>query len=113
MKDCQDQLAQCDEQIEDCSRSISTSREQISSLEREIGGADAKRANYQENIRVRQLASQIAEAQQKISAFDLEEASRARRNFDEKYSGEKEKETKLHATVSFHHARSGFFLIRD
>ena len=86
--------------MHECDTGIAEARKTVSGIERDVAGADAKRANLQENIRVRQYARQIEETQKKIDEFDMEEASRARRNFEEKYSIEKEKETKLHASVS-------------
>ncbi len=55
----------------------------------------------QENIRIRQLARQVKDIQDKIDGFDLEAAARARRNFEEKYGPEKEKEQKLQASVRY------------
>ncbi len=87
--------------IKECMDSLQKCRESITQLDREIGGGDAKRANLQENIRIRQLARQVNDIQDKIDGLDLEAAARARRNFEEKYGPEKEKEQKLQASVGY------------
>ncbi|KAK0221652.1 P-loop containing nucleoside triphosphate hydrolase protein [Armillaria fumosa] len=91
---------QADLEIKECMDSLQKCRESITQLDREIGGGDAKRANLQENIRIRQLARQVKDIQDKIDGLDLEAAARARRNFEEKYGPEKEKEQKLQASYS-------------
>ncbi|KAK0201990.1 hypothetical protein DFS33DRAFT_1037600 [Desarmillaria ectypa] len=91
---------QADLEIKECMDNLQKSRDSITQLDREIGGGDAKRANLQENIRIRQLARQVKDIQDKIDGLDLEAAARARRNFEEKYGPEKEKEQKLQASYS-------------
>ncbi|KAK0464292.1 P-loop containing nucleoside triphosphate hydrolase protein [Desarmillaria tabescens] len=91
---------QADLEIKECMDSLQKCRDAITQLDREIGGGDAKRANLQENIRIRQLARQVKDIQDKIDSLDLEAAARARRNFEEKYGPEKEKEQKLQASYS-------------
>ncbi|PBK97431.1 hypothetical protein ARMGADRAFT_987149 [Armillaria gallica] len=91
---------QADLEIKECMDSLQKCRESITQFDREIGGGDAKRANLQENIRIRQLARQVKDIEDKIAGLDLEAAARARRNFEEKYGPEKEKEQKLQASYS-------------
>lgn len=72
----------------------------IAKIEKEINESGASVANYRDNIRVRKLRKEIAETQTEIDSHDMEDAARARRNFQEKYAIAKEKENNLHTAVS-------------
>ena len=57
-------------------------------------------ANIRENLRVRKLIQDIAATQAEIDSYDLEEAAKAKRIFEEKYNVEKQRETNLQSEVS-------------
>lgn len=59
-------------------------------------------ANLRENLRVRKLVKDIAATAEEIATYDMEEAAKARRNFQEKYNVEKEKETQKQSDVRRH-----------
>lgn len=61
-------------------------------IEKELNEAGTRLLHLRENKRIRRLKSEIAEAQKNIDAIDMDEAARAKRNFEEKYSIEKKKE---------------------
>lgn len=74
-------------------------RQAISLIEKEINESGASMANLRANIRVRKLQRDIAATEAEISAYDMEEAARAKRIFQEKYQAEKQKETELQSKV--------------
>jgi len=55
--------------------------------------------NLRENIRVRKLAKEIDATQAEIDAMDMEQAAKARRQFDLKYNLEKQRETEMQSKV--------------
>lgn len=61
-------------------------------IEKELNEAGTRLLHLRENKRILRLKSEIAEAQKNIDAIDMDEAARAKRNFEEKYSIEKKKE---------------------
>ena len=48
---------------------------------------------------IRKLRRIIAADKEKIESFDMEEAAKARRQFDEKYAAEKKREADMEAEV--------------
>jgi hypothetical protein len=55
--------------------------------------------NLRENIRVRKLGKEIDATQAEIDAMDMEQAAKARRQFDQKYNVEKQRETEMQSKV--------------
>jgi len=55
--------------------------------------------NLRENIRVRKVAKEIDATQAEIDAMDMEQAAKARRQFDQKYNAEKQRETEMQSKV--------------
>ncbi|TCD70142.1 DNA repair protein rad50 [Steccherinum ochraceum] len=96
------QLERCNERIRDHEAKISSlnsdvesARSIVQGFEKEISDAGAALANLRENIRVRKLIKDIAATVAEIAMYDMEEAAKAKRIFQEKYSIEKEKETHM------------------
>jgi len=57
-------------------------------------------ANLRENIRIRKLIRDIEATQGEIDSHDMEEAAKARRNFDHQYKIKKAQEDELHSKSS-------------
>ena len=74
-------------------------RDSINAIDKEIGAGDASVANLRENIRVRKLVKDIAAVQAEIDTYDMEEAAKAKRIFQDKYQKEKDRETELQGKV--------------
>lgn len=74
-------------------------RSAIQGIDKEINEAGASMANLRENIRVRKLIKDITDTQAQINTYDMEEAAKAKRNFNEKYQVEKARETELQGLV--------------
>jgi DNA repair protein RAD50 len=70
-------------------------------LDKEINEGGAALTNLRENRRLRRLQSNIQATQKEIDSFDIEGASKARRNFDEKYQPEKDRENEMQQRVTY------------
>jgi DNA repair protein RAD50 len=114
LEDCAHNIEQCELDIQQLNQRIEESREVVKAIDKEINASGASLANYRENVRVRKLVKEITDTQTEIDSHDMEEAGRARRNFEAKYGPAKEKENALHTSVrpavctSRDHANSGF-----
>lgn len=58
-------------------------------------------ANLRENRRLRKLKSSIQATQEEIDSCDIEGASKAKRNFEEKYQPEKDRENEIQQRVTY------------
>lgn len=79
---------------------IEALRKSKSAIEKEIHESDSFLSNLRENERIRKLRRDIKANEEKIAAFDIEEAAKARRQFDEKYAAEKKREGGMEAEVT-------------
>ena len=78
---------------------LETARGTIAVIDREVNESNASMTNLRENIRVRKLEKEIETTQAEIDAMDMEEAAKARRQFDLKYNLEKQRETEMQSKV--------------
>ncbi|KAF8798952.1 hypothetical protein BYT27DRAFT_6885490 [Phlegmacium glaucopus] len=93
---CTTDLGECESQLRELNKQLENSREIISSIEKEIHESGASLSNLHDNIIARNLAKDIAKTQAEIDSYDMEEAGKARRNYDEKYEPAKLREKHLH-----------------
>ncbi|KAF9463040.1 hypothetical protein BDZ94DRAFT_1362864 [Collybia nuda] len=100
LEECAQNIEHCDSELQRLNENISAAREVIARIEKEINESGASVANYRDNIRVRKLRKEISDTQTEIESHDMEDAARARRNFQEKYAIAKEKENNLHTSYS-------------
>ncbi|KAG6878083.1 hypothetical protein C0993_012410 [Termitomyces sp. T159_Od127] len=99
LTECAQNIDNSDAEIKRLSEDIEATRTTIAAIEKEINASGASVANYRDNIRVRKLAKEIIETQGEMDACDMDEAAKAKRNFEEKYPKAKEKENKLQTNV--------------
>jgi len=99
LKSCADNWEQCKSEVEALTVKIEGVRERISEIDKEINESGASMANLRENIRIRKLIRDIAATQGEIDSHDMEEAAKARRNFDHQYKIKKAQEDELHSKV--------------
>ncbi|KAG6831939.1 hypothetical protein H0H92_006540 [Tricholoma furcatifolium] len=100
LTDCEQEIGETDSEIKRLSEDIEAVRKSIAVFDKEINASGASLANYRDNQRVRKLAKDIIKTQAEIDSFDMEEAARAKRNFEEKYTKAKEKENQLQTDLS-------------
>jgi DNA repair protein RAD50 len=99
LQECEADIELFQGQIHNLGIDIERARENIVKIDKEINESGASVASLRENIRVRRLIRDIAATQAEIDSLDVEEAARSRRNFQEKYNVEKQKETELQGKV--------------
>lgn len=99
LEDCSMRLEQCDIQLRELQNQIEVCREVISSIDKEINESGATISNLRDNIIVKKLNIDVAKIQSKIDSYDMEEAAKARRNYDDKYEPAKRREDKLSEVV--------------
>ncbi|KIM43207.1 hypothetical protein M413DRAFT_444016 [Hebeloma cylindrosporum] len=95
LEDCSMRLEQCDIQHTELQNQVEVCREVISSIDKEINESGATISNLRDNIIVQKLNLDIANTQSEIDSYDMEEAAKARRNYEDKYEPAKRKEDKL------------------
>ncbi|KAF8586295.1 hypothetical protein K439DRAFT_1341218 [Ramaria rubella] len=89
------QVEEAEANISEGQKIVYRLREETRVIEREIHASGAVQANLRENARFRKLQREVLEIDQKISDLDLEEAAKAKRQFESKWSDARERETKL------------------
>ena len=99
LSECANRIEELDNEIADLNVKLDDTRVEIGNIDKVISESGAFVGNLRENMRVRKLIKDIAVTQAEIATYDLDEAAKAKRIFDEKYSVEKQKETDLHAEV--------------
>lgn len=99
LEQCETNISEAEDETAERERSVEEIRELVSKCEKEIHESDSFLTNLRENERLRRLRKSIDENKVKIDAFDMEEAARARRQFDDKYAVEKKREGDMEAEV--------------
>jgi DNA repair protein RAD50 len=64
---------------------IEKMRVEVENLGAEVSSASTTLSNLKDNIRLRKISHDIAATDAELAGLNLEEASRARQQFDEKY----------------------------
>ena len=99
MEDCTAALQESEARSKDLQVQIEDVRRTIASIEKEINESGATLSNLRDNIIVRRLKEKIETIDKDIASFDMEEAAKARRNYEDKYQPAKAKEQKLNEVV--------------
>jgi DNA repair protein RAD50 len=99
LKECEQRITEHESGISQLTTDIESTRNIIGVIDKEVNESNASMTNLRENIRVRKLAKEIDATQAEINAMDMEEAAKARRQFDLKYNLEKQRETEMQSKV--------------
>lgn len=95
LQDCANAISQYEATIQEHGLEIEQIRKTVAKLDKEINEGGAALANLRENRRLRKLQSSIQATQKEIDSCDIEGASKAKRNFEEKYQPEKDRENEM------------------
>ncbi|KAI0304359.1 hypothetical protein B0F90DRAFT_1666864 [Multifurca ochricompacta] len=95
LQDCADAIARYEAKIQEYRLEIEEIRKTVAKLDKEINEGGAALTNLRENRRIRKLQSDIQVTQKEIESCDLEGAAKAKRNFEEKYQPEKDRENEM------------------
>ncbi|KAG1844660.1 hypothetical protein DFJ58DRAFT_26251 [Suillus subalutaceus] len=93
--ECADKIEQFEQDIRDLVTNIENTRDAIAKIDREISESGSLMANLHGNIRIRKLSRDIAATQAEIDSCDMEGAAKAKRNFEDRYQVEKQRETEM------------------
>ncbi|KAH9042066.1 hypothetical protein EDB85DRAFT_2071691 [Lactarius pseudohatsudake] len=95
LQDCAEAITRYETRIRELGLDIEQVRKKIAQLDKEINEGGAALTNLRENRRIRKLQSDIQQTQDAIDSCDLEAAAKAKRNFEEKYQPEKDRENEM------------------
>ncbi|KAH9065351.1 hypothetical protein EDB87DRAFT_1749578 [Lactarius vividus] len=95
LQDCAEAITRYETRIRELGLDIEQVRKKIAQLDKEINEGGAALTNLRENRRIRKLQSDIQQTQDTIDSCDLEGAAKAKRNFEEKYQPEKDRENEM------------------
>ncbi|KAJ2934603.1 hypothetical protein H1R20_g2487, partial [Candolleomyces eurysporus] len=95
LDECVLKIRQCEEELGATEKTLEDCRDKVKAIEREISESGASNTNLRENLRVRKLQKEIVEIQAKIDQFDVEEAARAKRNFETQWAKRHGEENRL------------------
>lgn len=102
LKGLQAKLISLQESIEEQLKDVNNLRQEMTKIDTEIASGSGTMANLRDNIRLRKLQRDIAVQAAKMASLNLDEASKARQQFEEKYSKAKEEEEKTTHQVCFY-----------
>ncbi|KAH7924955.1 hypothetical protein BV22DRAFT_469854 [Leucogyrophana mollusca] len=95
LDECSERIERFEVAIQELGINIEKVRESIAKIDREISESGSSTSNLRENIRIRKLVRDIATTQAEIENCDMEGAAKAKRNFEERYQAEKQRETEM------------------
>lgn len=93
-------IEQTDSSIKELNDNIEEVRNIMAKIDKEISDSGSTIANLRENIRVRKIEKEIQKTREEIATYDMEEAAKAKRNFDSKWDVVKKSEDELKAAVN-------------
>ena len=99
LENCNEVIDQTDAMIQDLGGKIENARTAIAKIDKEINESGSSIANLRENLRLRKIEKEIKRTQEEIASYDMEEAAKAKRNFDTKWESVKKQEDELKAAV--------------
>lgn len=99
LQECDDRIEQCGEEIKGHEAALEEIRNSLDAISKELNESQALSLTIAANERIRRTRREIAAIKGKIEAFDMEEAARARRQFDTKYLAEKRREADMESEV--------------
>lgn len=102
LQECDDKIEQRGLEIQEQETALEEIRNALDEINKELHESQALALTIAANERIRRTRREIAAIKGKIEAFDMEEAARARRQFDTKYLAEKRREADLEAEVCGH-----------
>jgi len=85
LKKCEDRLAEIERAIAELDDAISQRSDELAAVTKQEHEGGATYARYTDNLRLRRLRSKLNQLQTELAGYDMEEAARAKRNFDKTY----------------------------
>lgn len=99
LKECTAKIEELVNQLAELDRKRDEADKEGEGISKEIHESTATLSNLRDNIRARKLVKDITNTQAEINQYDIEEAAKAKRLFEERYMLEMDKETELQGKV--------------
>ena len=99
LKECAENVELYEEKIKSLTDDVEKIRNSIATIEKTINESGTSVVNLRENLRLQKLRGTIVQTQQEIDSYDIEEASKAKRTFNEQWQVKKAQESNLHGKV--------------
>ncbi len=99
LEDCSSALQESETRRKELQAQIENVRIAIAAIDKEIHESGATMSNLRDNIIVRRLKEKTETIDKEIASYDMEEAAKARRNYEDKYQPAKAREQKLNEAV--------------
>lgn len=99
LEDCSLALQESEARRKELQAQIEDVRNDIAAIDKEIHESGATLSNLRDNIIVRRLKEKIETIDKEVASYDMEEAAKARRNYEDKYQPAKVREQKLNEAV--------------
>lgn len=85
LKKCEDRLADLQRAIAEAQEVVRQKSDELAAVNKEEHEGGATYARYTDNLRLRKLRTKLTQLQTDLGGYDMEEAARAKRNFEKKY----------------------------
>jgi DNA repair protein RAD50 len=107
LEECSQQVEEIQSRISEASLEVENIREAIRVIDRDINRGGSMQAALRENARFRKLKRDVGKIDRDIGELDIEEAAKAKRNFETKWSQAQQRATDLMNAVRYvlHYAR--------
>ncbi|KAF9219190.1 hypothetical protein BS17DRAFT_718386 [Gyrodon lividus] len=99
LTECAEKVEHYEGEITELGIKIERIRETIAKIDREINESGSSISNLRDNMRIRRLVKDISGTQGEIDSYDMEAAAKAKRNFEDRYQVEKQRETEMQSKV--------------
>ena len=99
LRHCIDKLSELELEIQQVEGEVERFRTLVQKQDNDVSAAGADLANLRENLRLRKLQREIQETKDVINSLKLEEASKAKEQFEEKWGKAKAAENEAQARV--------------
>ncbi|KAI5452761.1 DNA repair protein rad50 [Naganishia albida] len=99
LEDCERAVRDLEKQLAQLDSDISDLQQEIADLRNDLASSDQRAQNIDNNILYRQAERQIQQLQVEIESIDLEEAARAKSQFDTKYKKAERERTETYAKL--------------
>ena len=85
LKKCEDHLAEIESVVVEVNDTIRQRSDELSAVTRQEHEGGATYARYKDNLHLRRSRTKFAQLQTELANYDMEEAARAKRNFEKTY----------------------------
>jgi len=99
LRQCITNLSDLETEIQQVEREVERLRDLVQKQDNDVSAAGADLANLRENLRLKKLQREIQETKDVIKSLKLEEASKAKEQFEEKWGKAKAAENEAQARV--------------